>query len=114
MPIHRLWSLQVLTALQTVYISDPNAVSEVASGKQASAMPPNFIHSLDATHMLMCAARCRDDGITFASVHDSYWSHASSIDQLSKNIRETFIELHSRDIIGDVRKEVGWHAPNVR
>lgn len=112
--IHRFWSLQVLTALQTVYISDPNAVSEVASGKQASAMPPNFIHSLDATHMLMCAARCRDDGITFASVHDSYWSHASSIDQLSKNIRETFIELHSRDIIGDVRKEVGWHAPNVR
>ena len=77
-------------------------------------MPPNFIHSLDATHMLMCAARCRDDDVTFASVHDSYWSHASSIDQLSKNIRETFIELHSRDIIGDVRKEVSLHFLSIR
>jgi DNA-directed RNA polymerase len=105
-PYRKTTRKQVATALQSVYISDPNAVSEVASGKQASAMPPNFIHSLDATHMLMCAARCRDDGVTFASVHDSYWSHASSIDQLSSNIRETFIELHSRDIIGDLRKEV--------
>jgi DNA-directed RNA polymerase len=98
-----------MTSLQSVYIADPNAVAEVAPAKQATAMPPNFIHSLDATHMLMTAMQCQQDDITFASVHDSYWSHASSIDKLSENIREMFIELHSRDIIGDLHSEVG-HA----
>lgn len=92
--------------LQSVYLSDPNAVSEVAPGKQASAMPPNFIHSLDATHMLMCASKCREEDITFASVHDSYWTHAGSVHGLSRNIRDTFVELHKRDIVGDLRKEV--------
>ena len=27
--------------------------------KQASAFPPNFIHSLDATHMMLTALECR-------------------------------------------------------
>ena len=36
----------------------------------------------------------------------AFTSRASSIDKLSENIRESFIELHSRDIIGDLRREV--------
>lgn len=96
---------QVDTALQSVNISDPNAVTEVSPLKQATAMPPNFIHSLDATHMLMCAARCKSEGLTFASVHDSYWTHAADVDQLSVNIRDTFVDLHSQDIIGALREE---------
>jgi DNA-directed RNA polymerase len=95
-----------MTALQSVYIADPNATAEVSPTKQASAFPPNFIHSLDATHMLLTAMKCRQNGVTFASVHDSYWTHAGSVDELSKNIRQTFIELHSQDIIGDLRREV--------
>lgn len=31
----------------------------VNSVKQASAFPPNFIHSLDATHMMLTALECR-------------------------------------------------------
>lgn len=50
---------QVTTSLQTVYISDPNAPAMVNSLKQASAFPPNFIHSLDATHMLLTALECQ-------------------------------------------------------
>jgi DNA-directed RNA polymerase, mitochondrial len=50
---------QISTSLQTVYISDPNAPSKVNSIKQASAFPPNFIHSLDATHMMLTALECR-------------------------------------------------------
>lgn len=49
---------QVMTSLQTVYITDPNQMSEVAPLKQATAFPPNYIHSLDATHMLLTAVQC--------------------------------------------------------
>lgn len=50
---------QIFTALQTVFISDPNVPAAVNGTKQASAFPPNFIHSLDATHMMLTALQCR-------------------------------------------------------
>jgi DNA-directed RNA polymerase len=58
-PYRKAVKKQVMTALQTVYISDPNAPSEVSPQKQATAFPPNFIHSLDATHMLLTALKCK-------------------------------------------------------
>ncbi|KAJ7619446.1 DNA/RNA polymerase [Roridomyces roridus] len=96
---------QVFTSMQTVYISDPGAPAEVNSLKQASAFPPNFIHSLDATHMMLTAIECRVQGLTFASVHDSYWTHACSIDQMSEIIRDTFIALHSSDVLKKLETE---------
>lgn len=48
----------------------------------------------------------KTQAITFASVHDSYWTHASSIDQMSEVIRDTFIALHSSDILRRLEAEV--------
>jgi len=58
-PYRKTKRKQVATTLQTVYISDPNAPATVNSLKQASAFPPNFIHSLDATHMMLTALECQ-------------------------------------------------------
>ncbi|KAF5352936.1 hypothetical protein D9758_007875 [Tetrapyrgos nigripes] len=96
---------QILTSMQSVYISDPNVPSEVNTMKQASAFPPNFIHSLDATHMMMTALECRAQGLTFAAVHDSYWTHACDIDNMSTIIRNTFIGLHSSDVLTRLHNE---------
>lgn len=104
-PYRRTKRKQVMTSLQTVYISDPSSPAEVNSQKQATAFPPNFIHSLDATHMMLTALECRNQGLTFASVHDSYWTHACSIDKMSEVIRETFIALHSSDVLGKLHQE---------
>ncbi|OCF41176.1 DNA-directed RNA polymerase, mitochondrial [Kwoniella heveanensis CBS 569] len=104
-PYRKAQKKQIMTALQTVYISDPNAPSEVSPQKQATAFPPNFIHSLDATHMLLTALKCRQNEIAFASVHDSYWTHASTVESMSDLIRDTFIHLHSQDLVGELRDE---------
>ncbi|KAI0299035.1 hypothetical protein B0F90DRAFT_1730231 [Multifurca ochricompacta] len=104
-PYRKVKRKQIMTSVQSVYISDPNAPAEVNSQKQASAFPPNFIHSLDATHMLLTSLECRTQGLTFASVHDSYWTHPSSIDQMSTIIRDTFIALHSSDVLGRLLNE---------
>lgn len=104
-PYRKIKRKQIMTSMQSVYISDPNAPAEVNSQKQASAFPPNFIHSLDATHMLLTALECRTQGLTFASVHDSYWTHPSSIDHMSTIIRDTFIALHSSDVLGRLLNE---------
>ena len=58
-PYRKPTKKQVMTALQSVFISDPNQPNEVSPQKQSTAFPPNFIHSLDATHMLLTALQCK-------------------------------------------------------
>lgn len=58
-PYRKAKRKQIMTSLQTVYISDPTAPAAVNGIKQASAFPPNFIHSLDATHMMLTALECK-------------------------------------------------------
>ena len=58
-PYRKTKRRQVATSIQTVYISDPNTPATVNSIKQASAFPPNLIHSLDATHMMLTALECQ-------------------------------------------------------
>ncbi|EPS99209.1 hypothetical protein FOMPIDRAFT_1024277 [Fomitopsis schrenkii] len=96
---------QIITSMQSVYISDPNVPTPVNPTKQASAFPPNFIHSLDATHMMLTALECRSQGLTFASVHDSYWTHAGTVDQMATVIRDTFIALHSSNVMEKLYEE---------
>jgi len=55
--------------------------------------------------MMLTALECRTQDLTFASVHDSYWTHASSIDKMSEIIRDTFIALHSSDVLGKLQFE---------
>ncbi|KAJ2915358.1 hypothetical protein MD484_g5087, partial [Candolleomyces efflorescens] len=104
-PYRKLARKQVMTNLQSVYISDPNVPSEVNTMKQASAFPPNFVHSLDATHMVLTAIECSSRNLTFAAVHDSYWTHACDIDQMSTIIRDTFINLHASDMLRRLSEE---------
>lgn len=104
-PYRHINKKQVATNLQTVFISDPFEVNEVFSSRQVTAFPPNFIHSLDATHMLMSALECGKEGIAFASVHDSYWTHAASINVMNKALRDQFVKLHQVDLVTKVRNE---------
>ncbi|KAI5119282.1 hypothetical protein M0805_008061 [Coniferiporia weirii] len=104
-PYRKVKRRQIMTSIQTVFISDPNTPSEVNATKQATAFPPNFIHSLDATHMMLTALECSRHDLSFASVHDSYWTHASTIDKMSEIIRETFIALHESNVLKRLHKE---------
>lgn len=52
--------------------------------KQKNAFPPNFIHSLDSSHMMLTSLHCERAGITFVSVHDCYWTHPSTANIMNK------------------------------
>lgn len=67
--------------------------------KQKNAFPPNFIHSLDSSHMMLTSLHCDNIGITFMSVHDCYWTHACTVPQMNKICREQFVALHSQPIL---------------
>ncbi|NWR36462.1 RPOM protein, partial [Tachuris rubrigastra] len=70
--------------------------------KQKNAFPPNFIHSLDSTHMMLTALHCLRQGLTFVSVHDCYWTHALTVDIMNQICRQQFVALHSEKILQDL------------
>lgn len=72
--------------------------------KQKNAFPPNFIHSLDSTHMMLTSLNCEKVGILFVSVHDCFWTHASSVTEMNKICRDQFVLLHSQPILEDLSK----------
>ena len=96
---------EVTTRLQSITISEPGASDEVSKRKQLQAFPPNFIHSLDATHMMLSALKCDELGLTFAAVHDSFWTHAADVDTMNGVLRDAFIKMHSENIIGRLAAE---------
>ncbi|KAF9405610.1 DNA-directed RNA polymerase [Podila epigama] len=104
-PYRKMEHKQVKTNLQSLTIKDPSQASPVNVQKQRTAFPPNFIHSLDATHMLMSAVGCVEAGLTFASVHDSYWTHARDVEVMNEVLRKQFILLHSNNIMENLKNE---------
>ncbi|KAJ1959748.1 DNA-directed RNA polymerase, partial [Dipsacomyces acuminosporus] len=95
----------VTTSLQNISIQDSNMPSPVNSQKQKTAFPPNFVHSLDASHMILSAIECKKENLVFASVHDSYWTHACDIDAMNQILRDQFVKLHQRPIMDDLKAE---------
>ena len=95
----------IRTALQTIALQNPFELSYCNKQKQKNGIAPNFIHGLDSTHMLMSAHECVEKGLTFAAVHDSFWTHACDIDQMSKVLREQFVILHESNLVETLRDE---------
>ena len=52
----------VRTVLQTFAIQAENESKPVTKMKQRTAFPPNYIHSLDSSHMMLTAIGCHEAG----------------------------------------------------
>ena len=104
-PYRTTVSRLVTTSLSNIVISQPALSDPVSKRKQLAAFPPNFIHSLDAAHMILSALKCDQLGLTFASVHDSFWTHAGDIDTLNTILRDSFIRMHSENVVGRLAAE---------
>ncbi|KAJ5200412.1 DNA-directed RNA polymerase phage-type [Penicillium cf. griseofulvum] len=96
---------RVETSLQDISLVEPGSDDVVTKRKQLQAFPPNFIHSLDATHMIMSANACHEAGLTFSAVHDSFWTHAADVDQMNLILRDAFVRMHSDDVVGRLGAE---------
>ncbi|KAH7089286.1 hypothetical protein FB567DRAFT_523428 [Paraphoma chrysanthemicola] len=96
---------KVPSKLQAITVAKRSSHNVVDKRKQLQAFPPNFIHSLDATHMTLSALKCSEMGLDFAAVHDSFWTHASDIPTLNVILRDAFVRMHSEDIIGRLAEE---------
>jgi DNA-directed RNA polymerase len=81
--------------------------SKMNKARQNNGIAPNFVHSLDACHLMktVIAARDKYDIESFAVVHDSFGTHACDIERLGEVLRETFSELYSEDLLLKFKNE---------
>ena len=102
-PYRREGRAQIRTVVQSLLLVESSEDLPISTARQRSAFPPNYIHAVDASHLLMTARACAAAGIEFASVHDSFWSHPCDINTMSQLLREQFIRLHSRPLLEELR-----------
>lgn len=71
--------------------------------KQVSGIAPNFVHSMDASHLMMTANAAHAAGINeFAFIHDSFGCHAGMADIMFRIVREQMVVMYTRnDVLGD-------------
>ncbi|CAN1826580.1 DNA-directed RNA polymerase 2A (Fragment) [Linum perenne] len=96
-PYRKLGRHLIKTSLQVLTLQ--RETEKIMAKRQKTAFPPNFVHSLDGSHMMMTALACRKAGLNFAGVHDSFWTHACDVDQLNMILREKFVELYEAPIL---------------
>lgn len=79
---------------------------ETNANRHKNGIAPNFVHSLDASHLTDTTLRCEADGITsFHMVHDDYGTHCADAEALYGHIRESFCDMYQRhDMLQELRE----------
>ncbi|KAF5725888.1 DNA/RNA polymerases superfamily protein isoform 1 [Tripterygium wilfordii] len=102
----------IRTSLQIIALQRES--NSVQVRKQRTAFPPNFVHSLDGSHMMMTAVACRDADLRFAGVHDSFWTHACDVDLMNRILREKFVELYRVPILENLLESFQTSYPRLK
>lgn len=62
-----------------------------------NGLAPNFVHSMDASHLMLTVNACQDAQInSLAMIHDDYGTHAADTQKLYETIRSTFVEMYEK------------------
>ena len=75
--------------------------------RQLNGICPNFIHSLDASCLMLYLLKCKKAGIdAFMTVHDCYGTWASDTDTSAKLLREAFVEVYKQPILENFTEDI--------
>lgn len=99
---------EVKTVLQSIILKQEKSGKLIDSRRQKQGLPPNFIQSLDAAHMMstVLAANESLQLKDFSMIHDSYGVHACHWDKFSLLIRKKFYEIYTEDVIENFKSEI--------
>lgn len=68
---------------------------QIDARRQVNGVAPNFVHSLDASALVLTVCAAVDQGITkFAMIHDSYGTTAAHTPALASILREEFVTMY--------------------
>lgn len=81
---------------------------EMNKNKNSSSIAPNFIHSLDSTHLMMVVNKARKEGMEdFKVIHDSFGTHLADSERFHKIINEEFYNLYNdNDVLENFKNDL--------
>lgn len=87
-------------------------VREWTDGTKATSMQnaisPNFVHALDASHLMMTSLAMKASNLQMVAIHDSFGTHPSDVGTMHRHIREQFVQLYARpNLLTEFMWEVG-------
>jgi len=103
----------LVTLIQKLILTNDSDDLPIHKSKQTSAFPPNYIHSLDSSHMLLTALEMDRRGLTFSAVHDSFWTHPCDVDEMNDALREVFVELYSQPLLERLKESWEQRYPDL-
>src|SRR5690606_4711448 len=86
-------------------LSIRRSTDAVKKSRHRNGIAPNFVHSLDASHLTLVVNRAKAEGINaFAMIHDDYGTHAADTARLYEIIRRVFVDMYARhDVLEEFR-----------
>jgi DNA-directed RNA polymerase, mitochondrial len=112
-PYRQLNTYQVNASLQKITLAKADDHLPVLRSKQGTAFSPNFVHSLDASHMLMTALKMKEKNLSFTAVHDSYWTHACDVPVMAELLRDCFVELYKKPVLEELYESLRIRYPDI-
>lgn len=88
------------------YVVMYRKLDKVKPMRMQNAISPNFVHSLDGTHLGMTALRMQAGGRAMVCIHDSFGTHPCDVDAMHVDIREAFIAMYQRDFLADLANQL--------
>lgn len=94
-----------------IYVSHQKELDAIDSRKQKQGIAPNYVHSMDASHLMLTVCSCVDKGVeSFAMIHDSYGAPAGHGDIMFTTVREVFVSTYNEN---DVLQDLHDHIENL-
>lgn len=115
-------SYKIKTQLQGEYCMRVGVITDrISNRKQRQAISPNFVHSMDSSHLRRVIKEMATNGLKdIAAIHDDYGTHACDTDALRDIIRTSFANMYiEHDPVGkfyadQVARRVKLPAPPKR
>lgn len=86
---------------------------ELDKARQANGISPNWVHSMDASHMRATVRRGWEEGLrSFSLIHDSYGTHAGNAVALGQMLREEFVSMYEKDVLEEFKSDLMRQLPD--
>lgn len=90
---------------QRIFLVSQEATNKMDHDAQATAIAPNYVHSMDASCLTLTINKSRDRGLGFiTTIHDSIGALAADMWTLYDTIRAAFVENYSEDVLAEFQE----------
>lgn len=96
-----------LSGSNNIQTWDYTATDKVDRDQSRNAISPNFVHSLDASAMMLTIIAAAGQGVTgFHCIHDDFGTHAADTPILARVLREQFVQMYTdNDVLAQFKHD---------